>query len=214
MSMAIFRDREDGGAALAEALAKYKGADVVVYGLPRGGVVTAKVVATALQAPLDLVITRKLHHPLQPEYGVGAIAEDGQVVLNEREVAALPADWLEREEQEQLREAKRRRAAYLGGRAPLPVRGKVAILVDDGIATGYTMKAAVLALRRLGPAKIVVAAPVAPSTVAARFAGFADELVVPHTPDDFYAIGQFYAEFDQVEDDDVVALMQKRSEAA
>lgn len=212
--MALFRDRKDGGVALAEALARYKGTDVVVYGLPRGGVVTAQAVAAALEAPLDLVITRKLRHPRQPEYAVGAIAEDGQVVLNEREVAALPPGWLEREMREQLHEAKRRRMAYLGGRAPLPVKGKTAIVVDDGIATGYTMKAAVLALRRLGPAKIVVAAPVAPAAVEARFAGFADELVVPYTPDDFAAIGQFYAEFDQVEDDDVVALMRKRSEAA
>lgn len=210
----IFRDREDGGARLAEALARYKNTDVVVYGLPRGGVVTAKVVAAALGAPLDLVITRKLRHPHQPEYAVGAIAEDGQVVLNEHEVASLPREWLEREQREQLREAKRRRIAYLGDQAPLPVKGKTAILVDDGIATGYTMKAAVLAIRRLQPAQVVVAAPVAPPEVAARFADIADELVVPYTPEGFYAIGQFYAEFDQVEDRDVVALMRNKSEAA
>ena len=210
----IFRDREDGGARLAEALARYRGADVVVYGLPRGGVVTAKAVASALRAPLDLVITRKLRHPNQPEYAVGAIAEDGQVVLNEHEVAGLPRDWLEREQREQLREAKRRRMAYLGNQEPLPVRGKTAILVDDGIATGYTMKAAVLAIRRLQPARVIVAAPVAPPEVAARFADIADELVVPYTPEGFYAIGQFYAEFDQVEDRDVVAIMHGRSEAA
>ena len=209
----IYRDREAGGAVLAEALSKYKGKDVVVYGLPRGGVVTARVVATALKAPLDLIITRKLGHPRHREYAVGAIAEDGQVALNEREVAALPHDWLEREKQAQLGEARRRRKVYLGGRAPLPVKGKTAILVDDGIATGYTMKAAVLAIRRLDPAKVVVAAPVAPPDAARRFVGLADEFVVPHTPDGFHAIGQFYIEFGQVDDDQVVDLMKAPSEA-
>lgn len=199
---------------LAEALLKYKGKDVVVYGLPRGGVVTARAVAAALGAPLDLVITRKLGHPHHREYAVGAIAEDGQVALNEREIAALPHDWLEREKQAQLSEAKRRRKAYLGDRAPLPIKGKTAILVDDGIATGYTMKAAILAIRRLDPARVVVAAPVAPPDAAKRFAGLVDEFVVPYTPDSFYAIGQFYTEFDQVSDDEVVALMNRSSEAA
>jgi predicted phosphoribosyltransferase len=211
--MTIFRDREAGGAALAEALSRYKGKDVVVYGLPRGGVVTARVVANALQAPLDLIITRKLGHPAHREYAVGAIAEDGQVALNQREIAALPREWLEREEQTQLAEAKRRRKAYLGDRAPLPIRGKTAILVDDGIATGYTMKAAILAIRRRDPAKVVVAAPVAPPDAARRFAGLADDFVVPHTPEGFHAIGQFYVEFDQVDDDQVVALMNAPSEA-
>lgn len=209
----LFRDREAGGAELAKALSKYRGADVVVYGLPRGGVVTAKVVAEALGAPLDLIITRKLGHPYQPEYAVGAIAEDGQIVLNEREVAELAPEWLEREKQKQLGEARRRRLAYLGGRQPLPVKGKTAILVDDGIATGYTMKAAVLAVRNLGPAKVVVAAPVAPPEVAARFAGVADELVVPYTPEGFYAIGQFYAQFEQLEDADVLAIMREAQAA-
>jgi predicted phosphoribosyltransferase len=211
--MTIFRDREAGGAALAEALSRYKGKDVVVYGLPRGGVVTARVVADALQAPLDLIITRKLGHPAHREYAVGAIAEDGQVALNQREIAALPREWLEREEQTQLAEAKRRRKAYLGDRAPLPIRGKTAILVDDGIATGYTMKAAILAIRRRDPAKVVVAAPVAPPDAARRFTGLADDFVVPHTPEGFHAIGQFYVEFDQVDDDQVVALMNAPSEA-
>jgi len=199
---------------LAEALSKYKGKDVVVYGLPRGGVVTAKVVATALEAPLDLIITRKLGHPHQPEYAVGAIAEDGQVALNEREVAALSEDWLEHAKQEQLREAKRRRKVYLGDRAPLPVQGKIAILVDDGIATGYTMKAAIMAVRRMNPAKVIVAAPVAPPDAARRFAGLADEFIVPETPDGFYAIGQFYTVFDQVDDGEVIALLKRQSEAA
>jgi putative phosphoribosyl transferase len=209
--MTIFRDREAGGAVLAAALSKYRGKDVVVYGLPRGGVVTAKAVATALEAPLDLILARKLGHPLHREYAVGAIAEDGQVALNEREVAELPPGWLEREQQAQLREARRRHAVYLGDRAPLPVKGKTAILVDDGIATGYTMKAAILAIRRRGPARVVVAAPVAPPDAASRFAALADEFVVPYTPDGFRAIGQFYSEFDQVDDDAVVALMKQPS---
>lgn len=211
--MTLFRDREDGGRALARALAKYRGADAVVYGLPRGGVVTAKVVAAELGAPLDLVITRKLGHPDQPEYAVGAISEDGEVVLNERAIAELPPDWLEREKAVQLKEAKRRRAVYLGDRPPLPVRGKIAIIVDDGIATGHTVKAAARMIRRLDPAKLVVAAPVAPDSVAERLVGFADEVVVPFTPADFFAIGQFYRHFLPVEDAEVIALM-KETEAS
>lgn len=207
--MTLFRDREDGGRALARALAKYRDADAVVYGLPRGGVVTAKIVAAELRAPLDLVITRKLGHPAQPEYAVGAITEDGEVVLNEGVAAELPADWLEREKAAQLAEARRRRAAYLGDRAPLPVRGKTAILVDDGIATGYTIKAAAQAIRRLGPAWLVVAAPVAPEGVEERLAGFADEVVVVHAPPDFFAIGQFYRHFAPVDDAEVIALLKE-----
>lgn len=212
--MTLFRNREDGGRALARALAKYRGADVVVYGLPRGGVVTAKVVAAELGAPLDLVITRKLGHPDQPEYAVGAISEDGEVVLNERAIAELPADWLEREKAAQLKEAGRRRRVYLGDRAPLPVRGKIAVVVDDGIATGHTIKAAARMLRRMGPAKLVIAAPVAPVNVAERLAGFADEVVVPFTPADFFAIGQFYTDFAPVEDAEVIAVMQQRERLA
>lgn len=209
----MFRDREEGGAALARALSKYKGSDLVVYGLPRGGLVTAHVVANALGAPLDVVITRKIGHPHQPEYAVGAIAEDGQVVLNEREVAGLSHQWIEREKQEQLREAKRRRAVYVGGRAPLPVKGKTAIIVDDGIATGYTIHAAALAVRKLGPAKVVLAAPVGPPGVESRFVGVADEVVVPEQPPHFYAIGQFYERFEQLEDGDVIAIL-REAEAA
>lgn len=211
--MTLFRNREDGGRALARALAKFRGADAVVYGLPRGGVVTAKIVADELGAPLDLVITRKLGHPDQPEYAVGAITEDGEAVLNERVVAELPAAWLEREKAAQLKEARRRRAVYLGGKSPLPVRGKTAILVDDGIATGYTVKAAARAIRRMGPARLVIAAPVAPEGIEERLAGFADEVVVPCTPADFFAIGQFYAQFFPVDDAEVIALM-KEAKAA
>lgn len=210
----IFRDREAGGAELARALSKYRGSDLVVYGLPRGGVVTARAVAAALQAPLDLVVPRKIGHPHQPEYAVGAIAEDGQVVLNEHEVAGLSREWLAREEQAQLQESRRRRAVYLDGRQPLPVKGKTALVVDDGIATGYTMKAAVLAIRKMQPARVVVAAPVGPPGVEARFAGIADEVVVPYTPKGFYAIGQFYEEFEQLEDADVMAILQQEVKAA
>lgn len=211
--MTLFRDREEGGLALARALSKYRGTDTVVYGLPRGGVVTAKAVAAALEVPLDLVITRKLGHPAQPEYAVGAITEDGEAVLNEELLAELPPQWLEREKAIQLKEARRRRTAYLGGRPPLPVRGKTAILVDDGIATGYTIKAAARAIRRMGPARLIVAAPVAPAGIEQRLAGFADEVVVLRTPEDFYAISQFYRHFSQVEDDEVIALL-RQAEAA
>lgn len=205
----MFRDREEGGAALARALARFRGTDAVVYGLPRGGVVTAKVVAAALELPLDLVITRKLGHPEQPEYAVGAVAEDGEAVLDARAAAELPASWLEHEKAVQIAEARRRRAVYLAGKAPLPIRGKTALLVDDGIATGYTIKAAARAIRRLGAAKVVAAAPVAPPDVAERLAGAVDEVVVVSLPANFFAIGQFYGDFAPVSDAEVIASMRE-----
>jgi predicted phosphoribosyltransferase len=209
----FFKDRADGGRALATALAAYRNSDCVVYGLPRGGAVTAREVSDDLSAPLDLLITRKLTHPYNPEYAIGAITDDGEVVLNEAVAGEFSKDYLEQEKARRLQEAKDRHAKYLGDRAPVPVEGKTAIVVDDGIATGYTMKAAILAVKKRKPAKIVVAAPVGPPGVAALFAGLADEVIVPSTPDDFFAIGYYYMDFAPVEDEQVVAAMKERVEA-
>lgn len=138
-----FKNRVDGGRKLADLLKKFKGKDVVIYALPRGGVVTAYEIAKEIQAPLDLIITRKIGHPYQPEYAIGAVAENGHSVFNKEEVAEIDENYLTSEAEKQKEEAKRRREIYLAGRKPIPYKGKVAILVDDGIATGLTMKAAI-----------------------------------------------------------------------
>jgi predicted phosphoribosyltransferase len=205
----LFQDRAHGGRELAKALEKFRGLPVVVFGLPRGGVVTAQVVAEQLHAPLDLLIVRKLTHPLNEELAIGAITDAGEMVLNQQIAGTISDTWVEAERQRRLRQAVERRERYLGKRPRVSCEGKIALIVDDGIATGSTMKAAILAVQGRKPSRVVVAAPVAPPEVVEKFRGLADEVIVPHTPPGFYSIGQFYAEFDPVEDEDVMKLMQE-----
>jgi predicted phosphoribosyltransferase len=207
-----FQDRADAGRKLAQALKKYARQDGVVCALPRGGVVLGVEIARALDLPLDLLIARKVGHPLFPEYAIGAVTENGELVTNPGEVARVEPQWFQREVEAQRREARRRRELYLGGRAPLPVAGKTVIVVDDGVATGLTMEAAIRDVRRRAPARLVVAVPVAPSDTAAKIAREVDELVALDIPE-FYlgAVGAYYEEFHQVGDDEVVALLQSLS---
>jgi putative phosphoribosyl transferase len=207
--MRIFVDRVEGGQELAKHLDNYRGQDVVVYGLPRGGAETAIVVARALGAPLDLIITRKIGHPGNPEYAIGAITDDGEVALNLAEVSGVSPGWLAEEKGRQYLEAVRRRALYLKGRNPVDVHGKTAILVDDGIATGYTMEAAIRSVRKRGPRSVVVAAPVASLNTVQRFRGLADEVIIAEMPPSLVAIGQWYEDFTPVQDDEVVRLMKE-----
>lgn len=203
----IFDDRVDAGRELAKLLEQYRGHDVVVYGLPRGGVVVAKTVAERLGAPLDIVVARKLGHPDNPEYAMGAVTDDGSVVLDPITGSHLSQDWIEAERDRQSREARRRVQMYLGSRIPIPAKDKTAILVDDGIATGYTMEAAILSVRKREPESVVVASPVAATFVADRLAKLADDMVVAQTLDDLFAVSQVYLNFAQVTDDDVVELL-------
>ncbi|HEU4335134.1 MAG TPA: phosphoribosyltransferase family protein [Candidatus Eisenbacteria bacterium] len=205
-----FANRADAGRLLAKRLAHLKGQDVVVFALPRGGVATAAEIARSLDAPLDLVIARKIGHPRSPEYAIAAIAEDGHMIGSEEELAMVDQSWLEREKERQRREARRRRIAYLGARAPLSAEGKVAILVDDGVATGLTLRVGIEELRHRGPKRLVVAVPVIPSSTAALVRAAADELVALEIPGDrlyLGAVGAYYDDFSPVEDEDVVALM-------
>lgn len=210
----VFRDRTDAGRRLADRLAVYRGREIVVYGLPRGGVVVAAEVARALGAPLDVVVARKLGHPGNPEYGVGAITDDGKIALNRAEAGTIPSEWLGEEMAAQKIEARRRRELYLDGRPPVPVEGRAAIVVDDGIATGYTMEAAILSLRARRPSRVVVAAPVAPSTVVDRFCDLADEVVVAQALEIMVSVGQWYENFTQVEDEEVARLMRGPTKAS
>ena len=206
-----FADRTQAGRLLAKKLAKYADRnDVVVLGIPRGGVPVAFQVAKALHAPLDVFICRKLGVPTQEEIALGAVATGGVRVLNEDIVGLLgiPPERIERIVAEQQREVERRERTYRGDRPPLQVRGKTVILVDDGVATGANMEAAITALRKLEPAGIVVAVPVAPPSTLKRLQQMSGEAVCVDTPEEFYAIGQFYEDFSQTEDEEVCDLLQ------
>jgi predicted phosphoribosyltransferase len=165
-------------------------------------------VARVLNCPLDLIIVRKIGHPMNPEYALGAVAEDGFLVVNEEELARVNPEWFEAEMEKQKQEAKRRRELYLQGRKAIPATGKIAVIVDDGIATGSTMLVAVKKVKQEKPAKIVVAVAVSPKDTAERFAKEVDEFVAVTIPEIFLgAIGYYYDDFSQVSDEEVIALL-------
>jgi putative phosphoribosyl transferase len=213
----IFANRREAGKSLAWRLEKYSGRnDVVVLAVPRGGVPVAFEIAEALHAPLDVFVLRKLGAPRQPELAVGAIAPGGVRVLDRRTLRALSIrpsqlEAITAREQEEL---QRREIAYRGDHPPLSVTGKTVILVDDGVATGASLFAGIHALRALGPAKIVVAIPLAPSNVCNRLAFEVEEIVCVATPEPFGAVGQFYDDFSPVEDEEVLALLARSRHAA
>ena len=208
----LFFDRQEAGRHLGRELARDVGPDdVVVLGLPRGGVPVAAEVAEALRAPLDVFVVRKLGVPGQEELAMGALASGGVRVLNTDVVTALgielsTVDAVAQREQEEL---ERRERLYRGNRPPLAVEGKTVILIDDGLATGSTMRAAAAALRQQKPAKIIVAVPVAAKSTCRRLAAEVDELVCLQTPDDFFAVGQWYANFGQTSDEEVRQLLNR-----
>lgn len=206
----VFEDRAQAGRALAEALAGWRGApDTVVLGLPRGGVPVAYEIANALGLPLDVLLVRKLGLPWQPELAMGAIASGGAVVVNDEVVRYLPAgshDFETVRAREQL-ELERREREFRGDRPPLDMRKRTGILVDDGLATGATMEAAVRSLRALGAERVVVAVPVASVEARDRIAAVADEVVCLAAPEWFSAVGQWYRDFGQTEDAEVRELL-------
>jgi predicted phosphoribosyltransferase len=206
----VYDDRADAGRALAAALAAWRAApNAVVLGLPRGGVPVAHEVAAALGLPLDVLLVRKLGLPWQPELAMGAIASGGALVVNDEVVSHLaPGDGaFEAVRAREQRELERREREYRGDRPPLDMRGRAGILVDDGLATGATMEAAVRALRALGAARVVVAVPVASMEARERIASLADEIVCLATPEWFSAVGQWYRDFGQTSDAEVRELL-------
>jgi putative phosphoribosyl transferase len=205
-----FLDRHDAGRRLAERLQKFAREKVVVLGLPRGGVPVAFEVASTLQAPLDVLLVRKLGVPFQPELAMGAIGEDGVRVLNDRVLAQVEVrgNELQETESRERQELKRRAERYRGRRRRLDLTGCTAIVVDDGIATGSTARAACEVARLHGASRIVFAAPIAPPSAIEQLRSEADEVVVLETPTRFYAIGQFYGDFSQTPDDEVVRLLE------
>jgi putative phosphoribosyl transferase len=207
----IFADRRDAGRKLAARLAPYEAVDPIVLALPRGGVPVADEVAKALHAPLDVLLVRKIGAPGHAELGVGAVVDgrDPQVVLNPEfaDIVASAREFIDQEIREELEEIERRREAYLGGRPPVDVRGRVVLVIDDGIATGGTMRAALMAMRRAGARRVILAVPVAPPSVLPTFRGEADEIIALETPEPFIAVGLWYADFAQTTDREVVQIL-------
>jgi predicted phosphoribosyltransferase len=211
----MFRDRADAGRRLAARLAPYADrADLLVLGLPRGGVPVAFEVARALRAPLDVFVVRKLGAPGHEELAMGAIATGGVRVLNAEVVRALGVDdaMIDGISAKERKELERRERAYRGDRPAPRVRGRTVIVIDDGLATGSTMRAAVCALREQGPARIVVAVPLGAAETCAELRTLADETVCLHTPEPFYAVGLWYDDFSQTTDDEVHDLLTRAAE--
>ncbi len=203
-----FKNRQEAGKELSKELYKYKGKDLVVYALPRGGVVLGFEIAKELNAPLDIVIARKIGHPLNPEYAVCAITETGDMFCDEKEKALLGQEWLEKEAEKQKQEAIRRRKAY--SEKHISAENKTAIIADDGIATGLTIKAAIKSLKKENPKKIIVAVPVAPHDIVEELKKDADEIIVLEDAEYYLgSVGAYYDDFPQVSDKEVVDLLKK-----
>jgi putative phosphoribosyl transferase len=203
-----FRNRSHAGQLLAAALKPQVQGPAIVYALPRGGVPVAAEIASALDLPLDLVIARKVGHPLQPEYAICAVTETGEPVCNERERERTDSQWLKARIEEERHEARRRREAYSPGHGRKSARGRCAIIVDDGIATGLTMQAAVREIRSDSPSMLVVAVPVSPPETAEYFRTFVDKFVAVVIPEYFHgAVRAYYEDFQQTSDDAVIKLL-------
>lgn len=210
----MYANRSEAGRQLVRSLQHLRGSDVVVLGLPRGGVPVAYEVAKALDAPLDVIVVRKLGVPFQPELAMGAVGEDGVLVLNPEVVrmAHISSEEMTSVQRREQRVVEERAGRFRAGRPRLDLEDKVALIVDDGVATGATARAACRVARAMGAEKVVLAVPVGPPQVGDRFRDEADEMVCPEQPDVFYAVGQFYRDFSQTTDDEVTTLLHRRAE--
>lgn len=209
----IFKNRKQAGEQLARRLVKYKGKKTVVLAIPRGGVVVGAEVARVLGCPLDVIVTRKIGAPGNPEFAIGAIGPYDQIFLNQEIIARynIPKEYLNAEIGRQGLEMERRERAYRESRQPLGLKGKTVILVDDGIATGANVKVAVKSVKCQRPKKLVLAVPVGPKETIEELKEEVDELVCLSMLSDFYAVGQFYQEFGQTTDEEVVEILRKSS---
>ncbi|MCX6990057.1 MAG: phosphoribosyltransferase family protein [Chlamydiae bacterium] len=206
----LFKNRQDAGNQLSQLLKKYKNMDVVVYALPRGGVPVAAEISKFLHAPIDLLFAHKIGHPHQPEYAIAAVSESGHMVGPSPDLLlSIGNKWVESEKEHQIKEIKRKREKYLRGRKRISVENKIAILVDDGMATGLTMQVGIKELKDFHPKKIVVAVPVTPKSTAGLIKAMVDDFVGIEIDDYHFlgAVGAYYEEFKQVEDEEVIQIL-------
>lgn len=206
----MFANRDDAGRQLAKALAAYKGQHPLVLAIPRGAVPMGKIIADALAGDLDVVLVRKLTSPYSSEFALGSVDESGWVFVADYAAGAGGTpEYLEREKQRQMETLRARREQYTPFRQPLDPKDRIAIVIDDGLATGSTMIAALHAIRAKQPEKLVCAVPVAPPDTLGKIRSFCDEVVCLSAPPSFHAVGQFYAEFNQVSDEEVMEVLRQ-----
>jgi len=211
LNRTLFRDRVEAGNKLGEVLKKTVKGDAVVLAIPRGGVVVASEVADALGVPLDVIVTRKISPPGEPEYALGAVTQEGEVILDRQAAESLGAgrDYLEAEVARKREEVRERTKKFRGDRPFPSLEGKVVVVVDDGIATGSSVGAAVMSLKKMKPKEIVVAIPVSPRDAVETLSDDGYRVVCLQTPGPFFSIGEFYGDFEQVEDDEVRRILEK-----
>lgn len=206
----FFKNRLAAGQQLCPFLARYKDEDSIVYAIPRGGVIVAEPIAKFLNAPMDLLLAHKIGHPTQPEYAIAAVSESGLLIGNAHELSSVNQEWLQNAKKQQMQEIKRKREKYFQERGEIPLKGKIAIIVDDGIATGLTMQVGIKELKERHPKKIVVAVPVAPQSTASVIKTMANDFVAIVIPENYQflgSVGSYYEEFDQVEDEEVIEIL-------
>lgn len=208
MDKARFKNRQEAAKLLADLLKKYQQSNTIVLGVPRGGIVTAKVIADKLSLPLGLIIVRKIGHPYNPEYAIAAITESGLIIKNEDEAQTADSEWLHEEAERQSKEAQRRRMIYWGNKDLLTIKNKTVIIVDDGLATGFTMSAAIKEVKLQNPKKIIVAVPVSPKDTAEKIKSEVDDFVAVLIPEAFLgAVGAYYESFPQIKDQEIIDML-------
>ncbi len=208
----IFKDRKDAGEKLAKELAWYKSHDAVVYALPRGGVILGSIISKKLHLPLDIIVTRKVGHTNNPEYALAAVCENSDIAVNKEEIKYIDKKWFKNEIKKKRVEAQERRKLYTGERKPISAKGKIAIIVDDGVAAGLTLKVAILEIRHQKPLKLINAVPVISKEVWADLVDEADRIVTLYVPSVFTgAVGSYYEDFSEISDDEVLSYLDNAS---